>query len=522
MDVTHFIGPWISLLVILVPFVYAERWIHQHFFGIGYLLTGEKGSATGFYYLIFFPGVILHEIIQYLVAGALNVPVKKIEARPQVQENGTLRYDFVTIEKTDPLKASIIGGAPFLVAASLVYYISTSILDLHSIPAAFSTNDLQTVLQAIQDQFNTPDFWLWMGILFSVSNGMIPTKEDRAGWWLILGAVGVITIVFLVIGLDSVLIETYNSTVRDGLELVTTSLTIILGMDIVVILLLGFTEDTLERMRGFKMDYSGPAAKTIKERVRKPGSNLPLPKGELMPSVYNLQLPIPNFPAKPDTRAAPAQSPSAFGQRPTPASQAAGSASSLRPAASFGASPPPDSPDDARPARPTGSRPSADRPRRPAASFGASPSPDSPDDARPARPTGSRPSADRPRRPAASFGASPPPDSPDDAPFARPTGSRPSADRPRRPAASFGASPPSDSPDDAPFARPTGSRPSADRPRRPAASFGASPSPDSPDDAPFARPTGSRSDSPFGASAQRPSPFRPRRPPTEATDSEDE
>ncbi|NDJ86201.1 MAG: hypothetical protein GYB66_09975, partial [Chloroflexi bacterium] len=254
MDITSLIGPWLSLLLVLGPLFVAERWIHQHSYGVGYLLTGDKGAATGFYYLVFFPGVFLHEFTQYLVAGILNVPLKKLEPRLQEQDSGTLRYDFVTIDtkKTDTLKASIIGGVPFILAGFLVYYISTAILDLHILLEALGTYDLPTITSALQAQFNTPDFWFWLYILFAISNGMIPTKEDRAGWGLIVVVIGVISIAFLVIGLDDVLVETLDGPVREGLQTVTTILSIILVLDFTAILILGITEDTLERMRGFK------------------------------------------------------------------------------------------------------------------------------------------------------------------------------------------------------------------------------------------------------------------------------
>lgn len=305
MDVIDLITPWITLILILLPFIGAERWLHQHMFGVGYLLTGDKGTATGFYYIVFFPAIVLHEVIQYFVAGIFNVPIKKLEIRPQSQDNGTLRYDFVTIDraKTDRVRSSIVGGAPFIIAATLFYFISTEILDLHSIIDAFSSGTIRNVGGAIQDQFNTPDFWLWLYVLFALSNGMIPTKEDRDGWGLIIGAIVGITGLFLFLGLDEVLIETYQGPVRDGLELVTVSLTIILCIDIVAILFLGILEDSLERIRGFKMDYSGPEASTKAADGRLPGSNKPIPKGELMPSVYNLELPIAEPPAKPNPKA---------------------------------------------------------------------------------------------------------------------------------------------------------------------------------------------------------------------------
>lgn len=306
MDVIDLITPWVTLLFVLAPLVGAERWLHQHMFGIGYLLTGEKSSATGFYYIVFFPAVALHELIQYFVCGILNVPIKKLEVRLQPQENGTVRYDFVTIDKkkTDRVRIAIVGGAPFFIAAGFFYVISTQILDLYSLIDAFNTGDLVNIGDAIQAQFNTPDFWFWLYILFAITNGMVPTREDREGWQFVFVAIVGITGLFLFLGLDEVLIETYTGPVQQGLELVTASLLIILSIDIVVILLLGIVEDTLERIRGYRMDYSGPERSTqpLKNK-REPGSNVPIPKGEPMPSVYNLMLPLPEPPARPDPKA---------------------------------------------------------------------------------------------------------------------------------------------------------------------------------------------------------------------------
>jgi hypothetical protein len=97
--------------------------IHQKMYVIGYLLTQDKQAATVFYYLVFFPGVFLHEFLQYLLAGVFNVKIKKIITHPQKQENGTLRYDFVVIEKDklDDLRASLLGGLPFLMGCAVVW-----------------------------------------------------------------------------------------------------------------------------------------------------------------------------------------------------------------------------------------------------------------------------------------------------------------------------------------------------------------------------------------------------------------
>lgn len=388
MDIAELIAPWLSLLMILVPLIFAEQWIHRHVFGISYLMTENKESATGVYYIFFFPGVLLHEIIQYFVAGALDVPIKKIQAYPKPQDNGTLRYDFVSIKPTDPIRASIIGGAPFIIAGFFVYTISTSILDLHSLPAAIGTQDTSQISSAVQDLLNTPNFWFWLYLLFVISNGMIPTKEDRQGWRLILAVIGGFTLILILIGSHQVVTETLNGPVRESLELVTTSLAIILGLDVLVILFLRIVENSFERIRGYRVNYNtGEKKKTSQKTSKRPvGSNLPIPKGEPMPSIYNLELPLPSLPPKRSAArtiqraaddVASGRPPSPTESRPSPASPRVAPSGPARNTAEVPALSVSSEPDEA-PAKPstTFSRPTSSSPTP--ASTGTISSPSSP------------------------------------------------------------------------------------------------------------------------------------------------
>ncbi len=321
MDVTSLIAPWLTLLGILIPLIYAERWIHQHMYGVGYLLTLDKAQATGFYYMVFFPGVLVHEVIQWLVAGALNVPIKKINSYPKTQDNGTIRYDFVVIQETSRFKAMLIGGLPFVIAGVIVYYLSTSILELDALLAAIGTGNLEVIGRGVKDFLSTGDVWLWLYLMFALSNGMIPTKEDRQGWFLILGAVGGISIAMLFLGFDVFVTKTLSGPVAHAIELVSTALLAILFIDVVFGFALALFESALERWRGQKMDYNVGQQMTRKDAPqREPGSNIPLPKGVPIPSIYRLDLPVPPIPTKrpmpkPAVPATPAMPP-----RPSPAS----------------------------------------------------------------------------------------------------------------------------------------------------------------------------------------------------------
>jgi hypothetical protein len=294
------VSPWLILLGILLAVGYAEDWIHRHSFGIGYLLTKDKMAATRLFYVFFLPGIFIHEFIQYLVAGALNVPIKKLFAWPEPQENGVLRLNFVVVDQdeTDPLRAAIVAASPFGIMGVMVWYISTRILDLHLLTDALGTGDLQIIWQAFTDLLSTPDFLLWIYLLFTIANSMVPNKADARGWPLILGGLVLLMAGLVVIGMGNVLVDTLANDLADALDFMNTALWTILVLDIMAILVLGIIEDSLEWWRGFKMDYSQGEnlildAETKKPR-REPGSDAPLESGDLIPSIYNRMLPLPD------------------------------------------------------------------------------------------------------------------------------------------------------------------------------------------------------------------------------------
>lgn len=70
--------------------------------------------------LLFFPGVVIHELAHLLTAGILFVPVGDIELTPQIRENGEVRLGSVAIAKTDHIRRMIIGIAPILFGLAIV------------------------------------------------------------------------------------------------------------------------------------------------------------------------------------------------------------------------------------------------------------------------------------------------------------------------------------------------------------------------------------------------------------------
>ncbi len=290
------LSPWLSLAVVLVPLLYAEKWVHRHLYGIGWLLTEETHSATTLYYVLLAPGVFLHEFTQWLVAGALRIPTKKISVWPQPQKDGTLRLDFVQLKlnKTGPIGAAIIGAAPMITGILVVWGISNYILNLDDLLAAIHASDITAIGQALRRLGSTPDFYLWLYVLFAISNAMWPTPADRQGWPLLFGALAAILVFLIAIGTGDALLRIYRHSLVPALEHLTTVVGMVWLVELPAMLALSFSERLLERLTDRHFVYREPA----KPRKREPGSAEPLPPGTPKPSIYNTELPVPEPPKR--------------------------------------------------------------------------------------------------------------------------------------------------------------------------------------------------------------------------------
>ncbi|WP_119072573.1 hypothetical protein [Aggregatilinea lenta] len=302
MTLSDLLTPWLLLGGVLFLLVQAEKWIHSHLYGVGWLLTEDKQSATALYYLILFPGVFMHEVTQWLLAGAINVPTRRFMAWPEAQEDGTLRLDFVQIQKAGWFASALIGAIPFITGTALIWLISNQILNLERFFDSLSSGDLTVIGPALQQVGSTPDFYLWLYVLFAITNAMLPTPADRKGWPLLIGLFAVCLGFLVLIGVGPRLYETFTGPVAHGLNLLTAAFSTVLVLEVLAIVVIGMGEQIVQRLTRRSFTYVKPVPPVP---AREPGSSLPLPPGVPPPSIYRLELPLPD----PSAPAAPAPQP---------------------------------------------------------------------------------------------------------------------------------------------------------------------------------------------------------------------
>jgi hypothetical protein len=250
-------NPWIPLLWLtaaLTLLLVAERWIHRHLQGAMLLLTGDPEMALVLYALPLMPGIILHEISHAVAAILLGVRVGRISIQPKLAGQ-RVQLGFVPVEKTDAVRASLIGLAPLLVGSSVTLLVGYLVFDIGAVGTALVAGDWASVLAGLAGMLKAPGIWIWAYAVFAVSNTMLPSRADRQAWLPVILFLALAVALVWVAGLGPAVISSLSKPLAVALHWLATMCTLTLIADLPFALTITLAEKLLERVRGCKVEY---------------------------------------------------------------------------------------------------------------------------------------------------------------------------------------------------------------------------------------------------------------------------
>jgi len=183
------------LLLMLLPLIFLQRVLHREFQTVFILLTRKPDVAIGFFALLFFPGVFLHELSHLVVARLTGVQTGRFSLLPRPKANGHLQLGFVETSQTDWIRASLIGAAPLIAGGLFVAYAANYRLDLQILWDVLRKGQFDLFWMGVISLPKMKGFWLWFYLTFVVSSTMLPSSSDRHAWMPLL------LVIFLLLGL---------------------------------------------------------------------------------------------------------------------------------------------------------------------------------------------------------------------------------------------------------------------------------------------------------------------------------
>ena len=248
----------LPLLLLIFCLVLLTLWITKHVQGIGYLITGDGQIALYLYFLLIFPGVLIHELSHAIAAWTMGVKVRRMSIGIRRKgRGGQVALGSVDIGSTGPIRASLIGLAPFVAGCIVILIIGGQVFNLR-LPTPLTWTRLW---QELRMAYNVPDFWLWSYLVFAISNAMLPSAADRRAWGttlafvLIVGAIAYFSGIFAgTSALRSASIA-IGRWLRNAVDQLTYAFAIAVTVDLVFAAALLVTEQTLALLGFGRLEY---------------------------------------------------------------------------------------------------------------------------------------------------------------------------------------------------------------------------------------------------------------------------
>jgi hypothetical protein len=218
------------LLPVLGPLLYLQRWLHREIQGVFLLITHRADITMALFSILFLPGVLLHELSHFLVARLLGVRTGRLSLIPRPLENGNIQLGYVETERSDLLRDAIIGVAPLLAGSTFVAIAGLYRLHLNIFQIQGSKLDLNFLIETIELIYNSPDFWLWFYLIFTISSTMMPSASDRRAWLPLAILVLILFGIALFIGAGPLLFDNLHAPFNFAIK----SLIYVLGISVVV------------------------------------------------------------------------------------------------------------------------------------------------------------------------------------------------------------------------------------------------------------------------------------------------
>jgi hypothetical protein len=190
----------IGLLIALLVLAWLSRQISLQLQSATYRVTRSSGYVIVVLFLLLLPGIIVHEGAHWLVARLVGLKTGKFRVWPKAQGKH-IGLGSVSVQRGKLWQDSLVGLAPLLLGSALITLISQNFLAADRVTTTLANGLLIDSLTALGHALQSTDGALWLYLLFTIGNAMMPSASDREPLAPLLLYAGLTSVLYIVLGL---------------------------------------------------------------------------------------------------------------------------------------------------------------------------------------------------------------------------------------------------------------------------------------------------------------------------------
>ena len=212
----------LAFILIVVALIHLGRWVTRGVQTIGWLLSGDENVVMVAYYLLMFPGILLHELSHFVIARVLGIKVTDFRLGPRKRKNSnSIELGSVSVYSGGTIRDSLVGVAPFAAGTAVLLLVSYTVFDVGTLGSIWNAEGWSGFFRTVRTMPQTPDFWLWLYLIFTVSNAMMPSRADRKPWLLASLYAGGVLLIAWGLGAFSFFDASMRANIQDALQILT-------------------------------------------------------------------------------------------------------------------------------------------------------------------------------------------------------------------------------------------------------------------------------------------------------------
>ena len=131
----------------------------------------------------------------------------------------------------------------------MILLIGYSVFGIGDVQSAILAGDWVTALEGLRGLLGTADCWVWLYLVFAVSNTMLPSRSDRHAWTPVLIFLGIAAALVWAGGLAPTVLEVLGEPLESALRWLATMTAFTVLADLPFAAMIAGLEELLKRVR---------------------------------------------------------------------------------------------------------------------------------------------------------------------------------------------------------------------------------------------------------------------------------